>query len=80
MPKRAAAPSSEEQPSYETALAELERLLQAMEQSQLPLDQLLDSHRRATELLGLCRRRLDAVEQQVQVLEEGRLTARNSHS
>jgi exodeoxyribonuclease VII small subunit len=59
--------------SYEQALAELERLVASMEAGQLPLDQLLDSYRRGAELLGLCRTQLQAVEQQVKVLEGGEL-------
>jgi exodeoxyribonuclease VII small subunit len=47
---------------YEDALAELERLVQAMEAGQLPLDQLLDSYRRGAELLEQCRSQLQAVE------------------
>ncbi len=62
-------------PRYEDALAELERLVQRMEEGQLPLDQLLDNYRRGAELLELCRSRLAAVEQQVKVLEEGQLKA-----
>ncbi|NRF70684.1 exodeoxyribonuclease VII small subunit [Aquincola sp. S2] len=62
-----------EAPRYEDALAELERLVQAMEGGQLPLDHLLDNYRRGVELLGLCRERLQAVEAQVQVLEQGQL-------
>jgi exodeoxyribonuclease VII small subunit len=58
---------------YEDALAELERLVQSMEDGQLPLDQLIDSYRRGAELLELCRSRLAAVEQQVKVLEDGQL-------
>lgn len=61
--------------SYEEALVELERLVAAMEAGQLPLDQLLDAYRRGAELLGYCRSRLDAVEQQVKVLEDGQLRA-----
>ena len=60
-------------PSYEDALAELERLVAAMEAGQLPLDQLLETYRRGAELLAFCRSRLDAVEQQVKVLEDGQL-------
>jgi exodeoxyribonuclease VII small subunit len=59
--------------TYEEALAELERLVAAMEGGQLPLDQLLQSYRRGAELLGFCRSRLEAVEQQVKVLEDGQL-------
>lgn len=58
---------------YEDALAELERLVQAMESAQLPLDELLDGYRRGAALLAHCRARLDAVEQQVKVLEDGQL-------
>jgi exodeoxyribonuclease VII small subunit len=73
MPK--AAPPDKPQPpaSYEQALAELEALVQRMETGQLPLDQLLDAYRRGAELLAFCRGRLQAVEDQVKVLEAGRL-------
>ena len=64
----AAAPSS-----YEDALGELERLVGAMEAGQLPLDRLLESYKRGAELLTFCRTRLEAVEQQVKVLEDGQL-------
>lgn len=59
--------------SYEEALAELERLVASMEAGQLPLDQLLGSYQRGAELLGFCRSRLQAVEQQVKLLEDGEL-------
>jgi len=57
--------------SYELAVEELERLVQAMEAGQLPLDQLLASYQRGAALLKYCRVRLQAVEQQVQVIEGG---------
>lgn len=59
--------------SYEQALAELDRLVQQMEGGQLPLDELLDGYRRGAELLGFCRSRLQAVEEQVKLLEHGQL-------
>lgn len=59
--------------SYEQALAELDRLVEQMEQGELPLDRLLDDYRRGAELLAYCRGKLEAVEAQVKVLEEGRL-------
>ncbi|MED5618691.1 exodeoxyribonuclease VII small subunit [Ideonella sp. BN130291] len=59
--------------SYEEALAELERLVLAMEGGQMPLDRLLESYQRGAELLGFCRTRLQAVEEQVKVLEDGQL-------
>ncbi|RVU46306.1 exodeoxyribonuclease VII small subunit [Rubrivivax rivuli] len=71
----ATAPQSVETPpaTYELALAELDRLVVQMEGGQLPLDELLDGYRRGTELLAFCRGRLQAVEEQVKVLEDGQL-------
>lgn len=66
-------PMALEPASYELALAELDRLVQQMEGGQLPLDQLLDSYRRGAQLLAFCRTRLQAVEDQVKVLEDGQL-------
>lgn len=59
--------------SYEDALGELERLVAQMEGGQLPLDRLLESYQRGADLLTWCRARLEAVEQQVKVLEGGQL-------
>ena len=59
--------------SYEDALAELERLVADMEGGQMPLDRLVEGYRRGAELLGYCRSRLEAVEEQVKVLEQGQL-------
>jgi exodeoxyribonuclease VII small subunit len=59
--------------SYEEALGELERLVGAMESGQMPLDRLLESYQRGAELLSFCRARLQAVEEQVKVLEDGQL-------
>lgn len=59
--------------SYELALAELDRLVQQMENGQLPLDELLDGYRRGAELLAFCRGRLQAVEDQVRLLDDGQL-------
>ena len=58
---------------YEDAVAELERLVQAMDGGQMPLDSLLENYRRGAELLEFCRERLRSVEDQVKVLEDGRL-------
>lgn len=61
--------------SYEEALGELDRLVVAMEAGQLPLDRLLENYKRGADLLAFCRARLNAVEQQVKVLEDGQLKA-----
>lgn len=57
--------------SYEAALDELEQLVAQLDAGQLPLDQLLGRYQRGSELLAYCRSRLDAVEQQIRVLEAG---------
>jgi len=72
---RSSTPAPKEPASYEQALVELDRLVQQMESGQLPLDQLLDGYRRGAELLGFCRTRLQAVEEQVKLLDEGHLKA-----
>ncbi len=59
--------------SYEAAVAELDRLVAAMETGQMPLERLLESYRRGAQLLAFCRERLQAVEGQVRVLEDGQL-------
>jgi exodeoxyribonuclease VII small subunit len=58
---------------YEDALAELDDLVLAMESGRLPLDELLVAYRRGATLLAFCRDRLQAVEEQVKVLEDGQL-------
>lgn len=68
-----ASPAKPMPATYEQALGELEALVAAMEGGQLPLDELLQSYRRGADLLNYCRERLDAVEQQVKVLEDGQL-------
>jgi exodeoxyribonuclease VII small subunit len=59
--------------SFEAALAELERVVADMEAGQLSLEDALAAYKRGTELLQQCRARLDDVQQQVRILEEGAL-------
>jgi len=74
MPK-ASAPSTETPApaSYEAALDELEQLVGRIENGQMPLEQLLAGYQRGAQLLAFCRERLQAVENQVKVLDEGKL-------
>lgn len=69
-------PSSPAEPStYEAALAELEQLVAQMESGNMPLDQLLGAYQRGAALLQFCRSKLQAVEEQVKVLDNGALKA-----
>ena len=75
MPK-ASAPPNDDLPvpaSYEAALDELEQLVGRIENGQMPLEQLLSGYQRGAQLLTFCRERLQAVENQVKVLDEGQL-------
>ncbi len=55
--------------NYESALAELEQLVMQLEGGQMPLDQLLTGYQRGAQLLKFCRDKLEAVENQIKVLE-----------
>jgi exodeoxyribonuclease VII small subunit len=55
--------------TYELALQELERLITDLESGQLPLDQLLISYQRGAQLMAFCKTRLEAVENQIRVLD-----------
>ncbi len=73
-PRSPARDATTEQPSsYESALDELEQLVAQLDAGQLPLDQLLSRYQRGAQLLTYCRSRLEAVEQQIQVLEAGEI-------
>ena len=65
-------PTSPQAPaSYEAAMEELEKLTGLIESGQLPLEQLLAGYQRGAELLKFCRDKLQAVEEQVKVLDAG---------
>ncbi len=73
MPK-STPPAPPAQPaSYEAGLTELEQLVARLESGQLPLDELLAGYQRGAQLLQFCRGKLEAIEQQVQVLGDGAL-------
>ena len=55
--------------TYELALQELEGLISSLESGQLPLDQLLAGYQRGAQLLAFCKAKLEAVEDQVKVLD-----------
>jgi exodeoxyribonuclease VII small subunit len=83
MPKASATPSpaSSESPaealpaSYEAAMQELEQLVSRLDSGEMPLEQLLSGYQRGAQLLQFCRDKLQAVEDQIKVLDGGTLKA-----
>jgi len=67
------APQEPVAPSYEAALDELERLVAQLDAGQLPLDELMTHYQRGAALLAFCRDKLQAVENQIKVLEANEL-------
>jgi exodeoxyribonuclease VII small subunit len=57
-------------PDFETALAELEALVEKMEQGDLTLDESLQQFERGVQLTRTCQQALKDAEQKVQVLLE----------
>jgi len=65
--------SSPPQPpkSFESALAELEKIVDSMEAGELPLEQSIAAYKRGAQLLQFCQNALKAASQQVKILESG---------
>jgi exodeoxyribonuclease VII small subunit len=57
-------------PSFEEALAELEQMVERMEQGNLPLEESLKLFERGIELTRTCQKALQEAEQKVQILLE----------
>jgi exodeoxyribonuclease VII small subunit len=57
-------------PSFEEALAELEQLVERMEQGNLPLEESLKLFERGIELTRTCQKSLQDAEQKVRILLE----------
>jgi exodeoxyribonuclease VII small subunit len=60
-----------ESPTFESALTELERIVDQLEAGQLPLEQSLAAYKRGAELLKFCQAQLTDAQQQVKILEDG---------
>ena len=61
---------SQKTPDFETALAELEELVEKMEQGELSLDESLKQFERGVLLTRVCQKSLQEAEQKVQILLE----------
>lgn len=70
----AKAPVSPASPaSFEEAMAELDQLVSRMESGDLPLEASVTAYQRGSVLVKFCAQQLDAVENQVKILEGGML-------
>jgi exodeoxyribonuclease VII small subunit len=65
-------------PTFETALAELESIVDRMERGELPLKESLAAYKRGAELLQFCQAALKDAQQEVLVLEKGVLKVFNA--
>jgi exodeoxyribonuclease VII small subunit len=61
---------SDETPKYGEAIVELEEILEEIEAEDVDLDDLADKVERASDLVELCRQKLDRTEVQVQSIIE----------
>ncbi|MDD3355140.1 exodeoxyribonuclease VII small subunit [Zoogloea sp.] len=61
--------ASAKSPSFESAVSELEAIVQEMENGQMPLDQALAAYQRGTHLLRHCQEVLTQAEQTIRTLE-----------
>lgn len=61
---------SNKNPDFETALAELEELVETLEQGDISLDESLKQFERGVQLTRSCQQALQEAEQKVQVLME----------
>ncbi len=80
MSKTKNAPTQAEIPvaeSYEAAVGELESLIAQIEGGQMPLAQLLTGYQRGAALLAFARGQLSGLEQQIVVLDQGKVSAWN---
>jgi len=56
---------------FESALAELESIVAAMEGGQMPLADSLEAYKRGAELVAFCQASLKDAQQQIEILEKG---------
>ncbi|SCK22166.1 exodeoxyribonuclease VII small subunit [Vogesella sp. LIG4] len=67
------AKTNKPQASFESALAQLEDIIRAMESGDMPLDNALTAYKQGMELIKFCQSKLADAEQQLRVLENDEL-------
>ena len=61
-----------EELSFEEAMAELDKLVRASENGNIPLDDMLSSLERGNKLAAFCRGKLDELERRIEILTGGK--------
>jgi exodeoxyribonuclease VII small subunit len=68
------APISPDEMGFESAMAELESLIQAVESNRLPLEETLNTYQRGQLLIGRCNALLRDAEQRIQQFDGSNLS------
>lgn len=68
MPRKKTDPSGEPGPNFEKAIAELEQIVGAMEEEQLPLEELVAKFEQGTQLLTHCESVLASAKKRLQTI------------
>lgn len=63
-----AKPSSEPQPSFESAVERLEQIVELMESDKMPLEDLLVRYEEGTKLVKFCQQQLEAAEKRIEII------------
>ena len=61
--------NSTKKPSFEQAIAELESIVQAMEEGNLTLDECVQKYQRGEELAAICQQALESARKKLRVLK-----------
>lgn len=64
-------PSKKAEATFESALEELEELIETMESDQLPLETLVSSYEKGAELLNHCKQILSSARKRIEVVQVG---------
>ena len=66
--KTAKKTDADSQPGFEQALEELEQLVEAMENEELPLEQLVANYEKGSKLLAHCQTVLDSARERIELI------------
>ena len=70
MAKSVSAGPADSTKSFEDAMSELEGIVHVLEDSRLPLDELVLNYERGSLLLQICQQRLDAAQQRIEIINQ----------